>query len=315
MTATAFTPDLLARSVISVPPLARRSDYALDKEGNRQILAHLKAGGVTTALYGGNANLYNMGVREFGALVEQLDEIAPKGSWIVPSVGPDYGKAEDQLAILKESALPTAMLLPLVFPATSAGVAIGVRRLAERFGRPLIAYVKDSKFITPADLAGLVKDGAVCAIKYAITLADPTKDPYLDDLLGRVERKLVVSGMGERPAVAHLSVTGLNGFTSGSVCIAPGLSQAMLKALKAGDVAKAEALRQKFLPLEDLRDQHSPLRVLHAAVAAAGIAETGPLLPFLDPITDPALLARISDAAKALLAEEMAFRESEKVAV
>ena len=313
MTITAFTPDLLAGSVISVPPLARRSDYTLDKEGNRRILAHLRAGGVTTALYGGNANLYNMGVREFGALVEQLDEVAPKGSWIVPSVGPDYGKAEDQLAILKESSLPTAMLLPLVFPATSAGVAIGVRRLAERFGRPLIAYIKDSKFITAADLAGLVADGAVCAIKYAITLPDPTKDPYLDDLLGRVERKLVVSGMGERPAVAHLSVTGLNGFTSGSVCIAPALSQAMLKALKAGDVAKAEALRQKFLPLEDLRDQHSPLRVLHAAVAAAGIAETGPLLPFLDPITDPALLARIGDAAKTLLAAEMAFRESAKV--
>jgi len=303
-----FTPALLAGSVISVPPLARKSDYSLDKEGNRRILNHLAAGGVTTGMYGGNANLYNIGVHEVGTLVEQLDEVAPADSWIIPSVGPDYGKAEDQLDILKFSSLPTAMLLPLVFPATSAGVATGVRRLAERFGHPLIAYIKDSKFVTPGDLAGLVKDGAVCAIKYAIVLDDPTRDPYLDELLKDVDRKLVVSGMGERPAVAHLSKCGLNGFTSGSVCIAPAMSQAILLALKAGDVAKASALREKFLPLEDLRDGHSPLRVLHAAVGAAGITDTGPLLPFLDTIVDPALLGRIRDAAKALLAEEMAFR-------
>ena len=308
MSIKTFTPDLLARSVLSVPPLARKSDYSLDKEGNRRILDHLSAGGVTTALYGGNANLYNMGVREFGTLIEQLEDIASADSWIIPSVGPDYGKAEDQLAILKDSTLPTAMLLPLVFPATSAGVATGLRRLAERFGRPLIAYVKDSKFIAAADLAALVKDGAVCAVKYAIVLDDPTQDPYLDALLGEVDRKLVVSGMGERPAVAHLSKSGLNGFTSGSVCIAPAMSQAILLALKAGDVGTANALREKFLPLEDLRDRHSPLRVLHAAVALAGVAETGPLLPFLDTIVDDALLGRIRDAAKTLLAEEMAFR-------
>jgi len=48
--------------------------------------------------------------------------------------------------------------------------------------------------------------------------------------------------------------------------------------------------------------------VLHAAVATAGIADTGPLLPFLDTIADPMLLARIADAARALLTEEMAFR-------
>jgi 4-hydroxy-tetrahydrodipicolinate synthase len=307
LTAT-FTPDLLSRSVLSVPPLARRSDYALDRDGNRRILGHLAAGGVTTALYGGNANLYNIGVREFGTLLDQLEEVAPAGSWIIPSIGPDYGKAEDQVDVLKGRALPTAMLLPLQFPATSAGVATGLRRLADRYGKPLIAYVKDARFITPGDLAGLVKDGAVCAIKYAIVLDDPTRDPYLDELLSKVDRKLVVSGMGERPAVAHLSISGLNGFTSGSVCIAPAMSQAILTALKAGDVTKANALREKFLPLEDLRDGYSPLRVLHAAVSLAGITDTGPLLPFLDTIVDQALLSRIAAAAKALLAEELAFR-------
>lgn len=308
MTIKAFTPDLLAGSVISVPPLARRPDYGLDAEGNRRVLAHLAAGGVTTALYGGNANLYNMGVREFGALLDQLEEVAPSGTWIIPSVGPDYGKAEDQLQVLKDSGLPTAMLLPLVFPATPAGVATGIRRLAERCGKPLVAYVKDERFIRAADLAALVNDGAVCAVKYAIVRDEPATDAYLDELLAKVDRRLVVSGMGERPAVVHMSRQGLAGFTSGSVCIAPAMSQAMLVALKAGDIATANALRAKFLPLEDLRDRHSPLRVLHAAVALAGVADTGPLQPFLDTIEDPDLLQQIGDAAQALLAEEMAFR-------
>lgn len=303
-----FTPELLAGSVISVPPLARRKDYALDAEGNRRILAHLAAGGVTTALYGGNANLYNMGVREFAELLGQLEDVAPDGTWVIPSVGPDYGKAEDQLRIIRDSDMPTAMLLPLVFPATPAGVATGIRRLADGCGKPLVAYVKDEKFIRAADLAALVNDGAVCAVKYAIVRDEPRTDAYLDELLGKVDRRLVVSGMGERPAVVHMSEQGVSGFTSGSVCIAPAMSQAMLVALKAGDTATASRLREKFLPLEDLRDRHSPLRVLHAAVALAGVADTGPLQPFLDTIEDPGLLQQIGDAARALLAAEMAFR-------
>jgi dihydrodipicolinate synthase/N-acetylneuraminate lyase len=314
MTISKVTPDLLAGSVISVPPLARNADYSLSKEGNRRVLAHLAAGGVTTALYGGNANLYNMGVREFDALLDQLEEVAPAGSWIIPSVGPDYGKAEDQLALLKSRALPTAMVLPLVFPATSAGIATGFRRLAERFGRPLIAYIKNEDYIRPADLAALVADGAVCAIKYALVRKDPTEDRYLDELLGKVDRQQVVSGMGERPAIVHLEKFGLNGFTSGSVCIAPSMSQGMLQALKAGDGKAAAALRENFIALEDLRDAHSPLRVLHAAVAAAGIAETGPLQPFLSNIEDKALLAEIGAAANALLAAEQTYRSTRAAA-
>jgi dihydrodipicolinate synthase/N-acetylneuraminate lyase len=46
-------------------------------------------------------------------------------------------------------------------------------------------------------------------------------------------------------------------------------------------VADAEAIRAKFLPFEDQRDAFSPIIVLHDGVRLAGIAETGPLQPFL----------------------------------
>ena len=67
---------------------------------------------------------------------------------------------------------------------------------------------------------------------------------------------------------------------------------------------KPRRLRELFMPLEDLRDGISPLRVLHAAVHLAGIADTGPLLPYLSNVTDAKQLADIERAAKALLAAD-----------
>jgi 4-hydroxy-tetrahydrodipicolinate synthase len=296
------TPEALAHSVIAVPPLARDKGYTLDREGNRKILAHLARGGVSTALYGGNANLYNISVSEYGALLDMLEDVAPADMWIIPSFGPDYGKALDQVDILKGRAFPTAMALPLSFPTNSAGVATGLRLIAERYGRPITAYIKSNDYITPTDLAAVVADGAICSIKYALVRKDPEDDAYLAELVQKVDTKLIVSGIGERPAISHLTKFKLNGFTSGSVCVAPALSAALLKALKSGDGARAAALREQFLPLEDLRDGHSPLRVLHWAVAAAGVAETGPLLPFLSNLTDKSVLDAVTQASRVLLA-------------
>ena len=77
------------------------------------------------------------------------------------------------------------MVLPLRFPANPAGVARGLGRLASRFGKPVIAYVKDEGYIANADLAALVQEGSVCAVKYAIVRADPRQDPVLADLVRR----------------------------------------------------------------------------------------------------------------------------------
>jgi dihydrodipicolinate synthase/N-acetylneuraminate lyase len=307
MTNKTVTSQDLARSVLAVPPLARKRDYALDPEANRKILAHLDRGGVTTAIYGGNANLYNISVREFGALLDMLDRVAPSGMWIVPSIGPDFGKCLDQVDILRERDLPTAMVLPLNFPASSSGVARGLTMIAERYGRPLVAYVKSENFITAPDLAAVVADGAVCAVKYAVVRDNPEADGYLDELVSRIGPEMIISGIGERPAFAHLTRFGLSAFTSGSVCIAPAMSMALLRAIKAGRLDEAQRIRSAFLPLEDLRDGHSPLKVLHAAVGLAGIAETGPMLPFLDEIADAGVLGSIKGAAAALLAADNRF--------
>jgi dihydrodipicolinate synthase/N-acetylneuraminate lyase len=293
----------LQKSVLSVPPLARDAGYALDHEQNKRLMAHLRSGGVSTFMFGGNANLYNIGVKEFARLLDMLEKLAEADDWIIPSVGADYGKACDQIDEVKGRKFPTAMVLPLRFPGTPKGAALGIGKLAERLGRPVIAYVKDEGFIEPADLIALVKEGAVCAVKYAIVRQDPSKDDTLKAILKGVDSNLVVSGIGERPILDHVKHFGLKAFTSGSVCVAPKLSTAILKAVHAGEMDKAAALRSKFLPLEDLRDAHSPLRVLHEAVRLAGISETGPMLPFLSNIADKDILDAISKAARQLVGE------------
>jgi hypothetical protein len=66
------------------------------------------------------------------------------------------------------------------------------------------------------------------------------------------------------------------------------------------------ATRELFMPLEDARDAHSPIRVLHAAVELAGIAATGPIGEFLSVIEDRQLLDKLAPIAQELLARNNA---------
>lgn len=301
MKTTAVTVEDLRRSVLAVPPLARRADLALDEAQNARIVAHLRAGGVSSFMYGGNANLYHVGVREFGELLGLLQRIAAPDDWMIPSVGSDFGKAMDQVALAKDQPFPTVMALPQRFPVTAKGIATGLRRLADAYGKPIIAYVKDHDYVDAADLGRLMRDGAIVAVKYGTVRENPADDAYLASIVEAVGADRVISGIGERPAIVHWTRFGLRAFTSGAVCIAPARSTAILRALQVGDVATAERVREQFLPFEDLRDAHSPLRVLHEGVRLAGIADTGPMQPLLSNIDDERLLADIGKAAVALL--------------
>jgi len=236
---------------------------------------------VRTLLYGGNANLYNIGAGELPELLDMLEEAAGDDTWVIPSVGPDYGKLMDQLEVLKGRDFPTVMILPLGFPATGDGLTTGIRRFAEALGKPVIVYIKNDNYLSPTQVASLADDGLVAAIKYATVRSEPAEDPYLRALVDVVDRQIIVSGIGERPAIVHLRDFGLQGFTSGSVCIAPNSSTKILALCKARRWEEAEEERKAFLPLEDCRDAYSPIRVLHDAVTLAGIADMGPMLPML----------------------------------
>jgi len=207
----------------------------------------------------------------------------------------------DQAKILKSSAFPTAMLLPQIGMTTPSGVATGLRHFVEAVGRPAVLYLKEENYIDIEHAGKLCDDGLVSWIKYAVVREDPSDDPFLERLVDRCDPALIVSGMGEQPAIVHLRSFGLAGFTSGCVCVNPALSQRMLQALHDHDHddALADSIRRQFLPLENLRDEINPVRVLHEAVALGGISDTGPPLPLLSSI-DADSARRVETATRCL---------------
>ncbi len=290
----------LAASVIAVPPVARDAQLAWNVAENARLIRHLEAGGVTTLLYGGNAALAHVAVSEYAALLTMLVEAAASQTVVVPSVGPTYGLMMDQATVLRDYSFPTVMLLPPRDATTPAGIATGVRRFVDRARRPIVLYLKHEGMVDVETVDRMVRDGLISWIKYAIVRENPAQDRLLSSLVDAIGPANIVSGMGEQPALVHMRDFGLSGFTSGCVCIAPKLSMAMLRAVQARDFVTAERIRAQFSPLESLRDSINPVRVLHAAVALAGIAETGPITPFWSPVSSGDEAA-IAAAARGLL--------------
>jgi dihydrodipicolinate synthase/N-acetylneuraminate lyase len=279
--------------VYAVPPLARQAGprRAIDLPANDAMRDHIVGGGITRLLYGGNAFLYHVSLDDYAELLGWMAS-APDSLWMIPSVGSSFGRAMDQAGLLRAFPFPCAMLLPTSDPRDAEGLEAGAREIAQRAGMPLILYLKEldnwgRDHARGLDaVARLIGDGVAVAIKYAVVRPDPTVDPYLESLLARVDSKRVISGIGERPAVVHLEQWGLPGFTTGSGCVAPALSQAVFDSCVRGDFDAARQLREFFIPQEDLRDAWGPARVLHAAVDLAGITPSGPIPPFISALSE-----------------------------
>ncbi|MEZ5302128.1 MAG: dihydrodipicolinate synthase family protein [Verrucomicrobiales bacterium] len=299
MQTRAITPEDLAGSVIAVPPLCRQPDLSLAPDENANLIRHIEGGGVTTLLYGGNANLYNIGVSEYAALLDLLEGAAAAETLVIPSAGPYFGTMLEQAAILRGRGFPAAMVLP-AFPSSPAGIQRAVAAFVEKSGVPAVLYMKEERYLTAEAAAELVGDGIIAWIKYAVVRDDPAEDALLARLVDLVDPRLIVSGIGEQPTIAHLRRFGLGGFTSGCVCVAPAKSMAVLRLLKAAQWEDAAAAIAEFRALEDLRNACGPIPVLHHAVAEAGIAETGPLYPLFADLPDD-LRARIRAAATELM--------------
>ncbi len=224
-----------------------------------------------------------------------LGDVAAPETVVVPSLGPAFGLAMDQAEILREFDFPTAMMLPSRDAVDQVGIATGVRMLAEAVGKPLVLYLKFDRWLNPELIKSLEQDGVISWLKYAVVRDDPAKDDYLNEVLDVFPADRIISGIGEQPAIVHLRDFGVGGFTSGCVCVAPGKSMQMMHAIHAGDFETAEEIREWFCPLEDLRNEISPIKVLHRAVELAAIANTGPTQPMLSDVTSENA-ARIREA-------------------
>jgi dihydrodipicolinate synthase/N-acetylneuraminate lyase len=303
------------RGVFAVPPLCRANNpsRAIDFDQNRLLIEHITNGGITRLIYGGNAFLYHLTLDEYALLLDWLGRL-PHDLWIIPSMGPSFGRAFEQARLIRAFQFPCAMVLPCNDPRDAAGLEQGYREIAEAAATKLLLYIKDENSFGVEKQAGLdaigrlVADGVCAGIKYAVVRENPRDDDYLDSLLKCVDRKLVISGIGERPAVGHLRDWKLPGFTTGSGCVAPHLSQELFASCARADFDHAEELRAEFMALEDLRDAWGPARVLHDAVAEAQIAQTGRIPPFVSGLNQEQLQA-LSPVARELFAADVSAEE------
>lgn len=276
-----ITAATISRSVWAVPSLARAADGKLDRQENAKLIKHIEQGGISTLLYGGNAIFYHLTLAEYRSALEMISELAADSSLVIPAIGPAYGTMLDQAEVLKDFEFPTAMILPQRDIVTSAGFCAGTRNLVERLGKPVVLYLKFGGVVTADDATALVNDGMISAIKYAVVREDYMQDDYLKALTEKIDPSLILSGLGDQPAITHMRHFGLGGFTTGCGCVFPQMSTDLLKAIQAGNWDEAEAIRERFLPLENLRDNLGPITILHRATELAGIAQTGPISPLL----------------------------------
>jgi len=281
------------RSVVAVPPIAFEASEAVSVEENRRIVAHIAAGGIATLLYGGNANLYHFGDRAFRQALSVLAEACAGRVQLLFSIGPDFGKAMDQIPAVRQAGVHNVMLLPTAFPSDAKGVAEGVRRIAEKLGTGIVLYVKRDGYVAPDDLARLTEEGAVTFVKYAVERERPGADSYLDALIAALGKEMIASGMGETPIHDHIGRRGLATFTSGAACIAPAAANALLASYRAGETEKADRLAKPFLDFERERARLGGIAVLHDAVTVSGIADCGCLLP---------MVSNLDEAGKAAIA-------------
>ncbi|MCM3874194.1 MAG: dihydrodipicolinate synthase family protein [Pyrinomonadaceae bacterium] len=314
MTTTETTGNL--SGVFAVPALARKADAQrnLDFDQNDLIVRHIRHGGIKRLIYGGNAFLYHLTLREYEQLLTWLNDVA-RDSWVIPSAGPSYGRAMDQANLLRGYSFPGVMMLPSGDPRDTSGLERGYREFADAAQTQLIVYLKEETTLGSDKVAGLdmvarlINDGVCIGIKYAVVRPDPRQDSYLQALLERVDRNSVISGIGERPALIHLRDWKLPGFTTGSGCIAPRSSQQIFSACAGEDFATAEKLRATFIPLEDKRDEWGPARVLHAATELAGIASLGEVPPYLTGLSEEQI-----DELTPIARKLMEFDQSQLVA-
>lgn len=307
MKQTILSPADYARSVVAVPPIALAADGSVAVEANRAMMRHIADGGITTLLYGGNANLYHFGAEMFREALDVLFGNCPDGARILFSIGPDFGKAMDQAGDVLRAGVNNIMLLPMAFPADPKGVAEGVRRIADRLGFGIVLYVKRENYVAADDLARLVEDGFVRFVKYAVERNAPAQDAYLDGLIAAIGTERIASGMGETPIEDHIGRRRLASYTSGAVCIAPAAANELLQLYRAGRRDEALELSQPFLAFEQARARLGGIPLLHDAMTLSGIADCGALMPLLSNLT-AAGKAEIKPLVAALQAAEASAR-------
>lgn len=261
--------------VVTITP--RRPDRSVDADGVRRNARYLVDRGVRVLMpQCGTGLVYDSPLEDYRQTVEAMMEAVGDDAYVIPGVGPGYGRAVEMGRIARELGVDGVMIMPVVGPASPEGVYTGLSELAASLELPIVLYLKDARLMPVESTVRLARMARVDAIKYAVTDLN-----MFDALVNEVGGDTVLlCGMAEKPAVEFMD-HGARGYSSGMANFVPKLSLALHRAHTEGNRAEVTRIHRLMVPFEDLRGEGKGkynASALHTALERIGLAG-GPVLP------------------------------------
>ena len=295
------------RNVLVVAITPRREDRQADLEGIRKNVRYLIQHGVDFIMPEcGTGMVYDASLEEYEAVVGTFLDAAGDAAYIVPGIGPGFGRALEMGHIARSLGVAGVMIMPVVGPASANGVYNGFREIAKTVQLPTVLYQRRLDIMPTDDVISLCELDEVVGLKYAVEDLDT-----FDRIVERAgDRAAMVCGMAEDPCIDYMA-HGAVGFSSGMANFVPRMSLTLHDKFATGDGAEAERLRALMVPFEDFRGENGARysgSALHAAMDYAGLCG-GPVIPFAEDV-GPEDLPRVHAMMDILMKEETALRVS-----
>ncbi|HEV2126194.1 MAG TPA: dihydrodipicolinate synthase family protein [Chloroflexota bacterium] len=262
--------ELKTISAIPVTPFddAGRVDWS----AYERVVHQIADGGVSVLTPNGNTGeFYALTAEECDRAVEVTAKAVGDRALIMPGVGYDVTSAIALGRAAERAGARAVMIHQPVHPYQSADGWIAYHSaIAE--GLPnlgLVCYIRDPN-VTPAMLTALAAQPNFVGVKYAVP--NPLQFASIVSAVGQ-DRLAWVCGLAEGWA-PFFWPGGAVGFTSGLVNVDTSASFEMLRALQAGDYARAMAVWRQVKPFEDLRARRSAANnvpVVKEAMAQLGM--------------------------------------------
>lgn len=291
--------------VVAITP--RCPDGTPDLAGTRANVEFLCQQGVRFLMpMCGTGLVYDATLEEFERVTEVFLDTAGDRALVVPGIGPGYGRSLEMASIARRLGAAGAMIMPIVGPASSAGVSEGLQRIAGEADLPIVLYQRRLDIMPVEVVVDLCRHEQVVGLKYAVD----DLDTFRRIAAQAGDDAAMVCGMAEDPCLDYLRA-GAVGFSSGMANFVPRMSLSILAAFQAGNEAEAERLRAMMVPFEDFRGENAGRysgSALHSAMEDAGLAG-GPVIPFVEDVS-PADLPRLHEMMGPLKAEEKSLQEN-----
>lgn len=280
--------DLDWTGVFATLPLARSPrNWAVDWDESERIVEHVREGGISRLLLGESAQVQHITLKQYRELLEWLVDFTDE-MLVVPGLGPSFGRAYQQAEFLARHPFPAAMVLPIRDDRDPAGLELGYRKLAERAEMPLLVVLRDlvdwgrQPQEVAERLGRLAEDDLVAGILFDTPPRDPGTGRLIEVCRQQLEQVSLLGGGGELRAEVFLGEHGVRTFVSGAACVAPRLTRKLYLSYEGEDLVAADSLVTNFRPFHQLSEAWGTVAVLNAAVNEAGVADMGPLLPYLN---------------------------------